>query len=105
VPLLGVTATLTAAMYKEVDASAGLRNQHLDRNPINRPNIFYNFEATADPIATQKKVVLLIANATKSQHPHNASKLTKSLFFVTNISDAIYVSRNIIIWLTDFDFA
>jgi superfamily II DNA helicase RecQ len=37
VPLLDVTATLTAATYKEVVASAGFRNQHQDRNPINRP--------------------------------------------------------------------
>jgi hypothetical protein len=104
VPLLGVTATLTRAMYREVVASAGFRKQHLDRHPINRPNAFYNFEATADSIGTQKRVVLLIANATKSQYQYNASKLTKSLFFVTKIGDTIDLKRSIIIWLTEFGF-
>jgi superfamily II DNA helicase RecQ len=104
VPWLCVTATLTRAMYREVVASAGFRKQHLDRHPINRPNAFYNFEATAESIGTQKRVILLIANATKSQYQYNANKLTKSLFFVTNIGDTIYLKRSIILWLTEFGF-
>jgi hypothetical protein len=103
--MLGVTATLTAAMYQEVVSSAGFRDSAtLVRHPINRPKTLYHFEATADSIGVQKRVVYLIASATKKVANGDASQLTKSIFFVNQIRDTVYLRRSIIQWLVEFGF-
>jgi superfamily II DNA helicase RecQ len=51
IPMLGVTATLRAAMYQEVITASGFRDSAtLVRHPVNRPKTLYHFEATADSV-------------------------------------------------------
>jgi hypothetical protein len=72
--------------------------------PCNSPKTLYHFEATANSVGVQKRVVHLIASATKKVANGDAGQLTKSLFFVNHIRDTVYLRISIIQWLVEFGF-
>jgi hypothetical protein len=95
--MLGVTATLTASMFKDIVDSAGFREETRPlRNPINRPLISMYLEAVKDTALVQKRVILLIIIMTILKHGYRADLLTKSIFFTKTIAAARTLRRSII---------
>jgi hypothetical protein len=106
VPMLGVTATLTASIFKDVVDSAGVWDETRPlRNPINQPLISMYLEAAKDTALVQKRVVLLIITAAIRKHGYRPDLLSRSIFFTKTIAAARTLRRSIIFWLGESGFA